>query len=92
MDFASHPSEGRLGEVCQARIAVLVTCQHPKRHHPVQHGTGNRHCWAQSVPDGAEHRFFFGLEDDLEHERLDRRVDTIKLFPKERLGRAERRL
>ena len=67
MDFASHPREGRLGEVCQARIALLVTCQHSERHQTVQHGTRIRHSGAQSVPDGAEHRVFFGLQDDLEH-------------------------
>jgi hypothetical protein len=41
MDFASHPREGRLGEVCQARIALLVTCQHPERHQTVQPGPGS---------------------------------------------------
>ena len=68
VDFASHPREGGLGEVCQARVAMLVASQHPKRHQTVQHRTRIRHNRAKSVPDGAEHRVFFGLEDDLEHD------------------------
>jgi hypothetical protein len=77
MDFASHPRESSLGEVRQA-IAMLVAFQHPKSHHPVQDGTRNRHCRAQSVPDGAEHRFFFWLEDDLEHDGSGRRKQAAQ--------------
>jgi hypothetical protein len=61
VELAAHPFESGLGEVRQRWIATLVAFQHPKSHQAQQNGTGHFIRRAESIPDGAKERGFFGL-------------------------------